>query len=145
MTARTLSFLVCVLLLTVVVGAAETPSVVYYHYDGLGSVAHLTDSSGRVVEKYSYDAFGQPTILSPSNTVLTASNVGNRFMFAGREYLAEVGIYDYWNRVYSPELGRCLRTDPIRFDAADVNIYRYVGNVPTTRKDTLGLESKRVG
>ena len=37
----------------------------YYHFDGLGSVAALTDSSGTLVEKYRYDAFGATTILSP--------------------------------------------------------------------------------
>lgn len=34
-------------------------------------------------------------------------------MFTGREFLKEVGLYDYRNRVYSQELGRFLQTDPI--------------------------------
>ena len=50
-----------------------------------------------------------------------------------------IGIYDYRNRVYSPDLGRFLQTDPIRFDAGDVNIYRYVGNGVTRLKDPYGL------
>jgi len=61
-------------------------------------------------------------------------------MFTGREWIAEVGLYDYRNRVYSVELGRFLQTDPIRFDAGDVNIYRYVGNGVTRLKDPYGLE-----
>ena len=39
----------------------------------------------------------------------------NRFLFTGREYLKEVNLYDYRNRIYSPELGRFLQTDPIGF------------------------------
>jgi len=60
-------------------------------------------------------------------------------MFTGREFLKEVGLYDYRNRVYSQELGRFLQTDPIRFDAGDVNIYRYVGNRANWHNDPSGL------
>jgi len=49
-----------------------------------------------------------------------------------------IGIYDYRNRVYSPDLGRFLQTDPIRFDAGDGNIYRYVGNDPVNWVDPTG-------
>jgi len=65
-------------------------------------------------------------------------------MFTGREWIAEVGLYDYRNRVYSADLGRFIQTDPIRFDAGDVNLYRYVGNKVTKYKDPLGL-SERTG
>ena len=51
-----------------------------------------------------------------------------------------IGIYDYRNRVYSPDLGRFLQTDPIRFDAGDGNIYRYVFNTPVNWVDPLGLQ-----
>jgi RHS repeat-associated protein len=34
---------------------------------------------------------------------------------AGREWIAELNLYDYRNRVYSSELGRFLQTDPIGF------------------------------
>jgi hypothetical protein len=40
--------------------------------------------------------------------------------------------------VYSAELGRFLQTDPIRFDAGDLNLYRYVGNSPTMLTDPSG-------
>ena len=131
----------CWICLTGVIGADGTniPSVVYYHYDGLGSVTHLTDASGAVVERYTYDVFGQPTILSSSNTVLASSGVGNRFMFTGREYLVGIDLYDYRNRVYSPVLGRFLQMDPIKLEAGDVNLYEYVGNSPVIGIDPLGL------
>jgi len=35
----------------------------YYHFDGLGSVVALSDGYlfyGNVVERYSYDVFGEP-------------------------------------------------------------------------------------
>ena len=35
----------------------------YYHFDGLGSVAALSDDSGQITERYEYDVFGEPTII----------------------------------------------------------------------------------
>ena len=46
---------------------------------------------------------------------VSSSASGNRFLFTGREYLPELGLYDYRHRIYSPDLGRFLQTDPIRF------------------------------
>jgi uncharacterized protein RhaS with RHS repeats len=36
--------------------------IYYYHFDGLGSVAALSNSSGNMVERYSYDVFGEPWV-----------------------------------------------------------------------------------
>jgi RHS repeat-associated protein len=65
--------------------------------------------------------------------------LGNRFLFTGREYLAELGLYDYRNRMYSQVLGRFLQTDPIGLGAGDVNLYRYVQNGVPQGVDPLGL------
>lgn len=110
----------------------------FYHRDALGSTIALTDSGGNVVERYSYDVFGAPTIRNSAN-VITVSAFGNRFLFTGREWISEIALYDYRNRIYSPVFGRFLQTDPIRFMANDVNLYRYVRNSPTRMIDTFGL------
>jgi RHS repeat-associated protein len=112
---------------------------VYYHQDGNNNVVALTDATGNVVERYAYDVFGAAMITDSSGNPLSTSAIGNRFMFTGREYIAEIGLYDYRNRVYSQSLGRFLQTDPIRFNAGDWNIYRYVGNGVVNRRDSLGL------
>jgi uncharacterized protein RhaS with RHS repeats len=46
--------------------------------------------------------------------------------------------YDYRNRVYSATLGRFLQTDPIRFEAGDGNLYRYVKNNSARYSDPTG-------
>jgi RHS repeat-associated protein len=112
---------------------------VYYHHDGLGSTTALTNSTGAVVESCRYDIFGESEIRDATGTLLPGSATGNRFQFTGREHLPEIGLHDYRNRIYSTTLGRFLQIDPIRFDAGDVNLYRYVGNAPTTLADPLGL------
>jgi RHS repeat-associated protein len=120
--------------------ARTTPtSSIYYTQDGNGNVTAITSSSGAVQERYTYDVYGTPTIKNASGTVLSSSAVGNRFLFTGREYIAQIGLYDYRNRAYSPGLGRFLQTDPIRFDAGDINIYRYCGNDPGNGRDPMGL------
>ncbi len=121
----------------------DSYGTVYYHTDAEGSVAALTNSSGNVIERYKYDAFGKATILDPSSLVTRPSSLfGNRFLFTGREWLPDLGLYDYRNRVYSPELGRFLQTDPKSFDADPSNLYRYCGNDSLDRTDPMGLQDE---
>ena len=116
-----------------------TPTgAVYYLADGLGSTVALTDETGSVVESATYDAYGLATLRNSTGKILTGSGYQNRFLFTGREWLSDAGIYDYRNRAYSPTLGRFLQTDPIRFGAGDPNIYRYCGNNPTCYIDPTG-------
>jgi RHS repeat-associated protein len=72
--------------------------------------------------------------------MFSADPYANRFLYTGREFLKEANLYDYRNRVYSAELGRFLQTDPIRFDAGDGNLYRYVANNLVNAIDPFGLQ-----
>jgi RHS repeat-associated protein len=121
------------------ISRTDIDGTLFYHHDALGNVTHLSNQKGQLIEKYEYDVFGQPTIFGANSLKLNASAFDNRFLFTGREYLQELGLYDYRNRIYSPSLGRFLQTDPIRFDAGDVNIYRYVENNPINESDPEGL------
>jgi RHS repeat-associated protein len=116
----------------------NTTSSVFYHQDGLGSTARLTNGSGNVIESYYYDIYGTPTIKNASGTVLTATAYGNRFLFAGREYLANVNLYDFRNRMYSPQWGRWLSRDPIE-ENGGIDLYSYVLNAPVNLLDLWGL------
>lgn len=111
----------------------------YYHQDALGSTVALSNPTGAVAERYSYDIYGAPTIKAANGQIRTSSSFGNRFLFTGREYISQVALYDYRNRMYSPSFGRFLQTDPISFTGDDVSLYRYTGNRPTWASDPYGL------
>ena len=111
----------------------------HYHSDQFGSVKFLLDQNNVGVEKYTYDAFGAPSITSWTGQPRADSAYGNRFLFTGREYLTTIGLYDYRNRIYSPAIGRFLQVDPLGFGAGDNNLFRYVGHNPVNRTDSDGL------
>lgn len=119
---------------------ADSSGHLRYHLDRKGNVAFLLDFDGMVVEKYSYDAFGEPTVTDANGeTQRSYSWYGNRFMFSGREYFPELGLYDYRNRFYYPILGRFVQSDPIGFYAGDANLFRYCGGDPVNYVDPSGL------
>ena len=113
-----------------------------YKQDRHGNVVALLDQWGNIAERYSYDAFGKAKIMSWwDNNERTSSWLGSRFMFQGREWINELGIYDYRHRMYQPELGRFLQTDPTGFDAGDMNLFRCCGDDPVDGSDPMGLQA----
>jgi RHS repeat-associated protein len=63
--------------------------------------------------------------------------VGNPYLFTGRRYIADAGIYYYRARYYHPELRRFLEPDPIGY-ADGMNLYTYAGNNPVMYVDPMG-------
>ncbi|NYZ70191.1 type IV secretion protein Rhs, partial [Endozoicomonas sp. SM1973] len=86
----------------------------YLHKDHLGSVVAITDSTGNVIERASYDPWGKKRLTSwrpaPDYTAL-ASNITTRG-FTGHENLDAVGLIHMNGRVYDQNLGRFLSADP---------------------------------
>ena len=137
-----------------------------YKRDKQGNVVALLGNDGSVVEKYRYDAFGQPTVTDNWGNVWAGSIHENRFMFTGREWIKELGIYDYRNRFYHPGLGRFLQGDPLglqtegvkltagekalffggqapeAFSSSEMNLYRYSSDDPVDNSDPFGLEMR---
>ncbi len=110
-----------------------------YHTDKQGNIAFLLDGNGNGIERYTYDAFGSPTVTDWNGAnPRTSSNYSNRFMFTGREFFAEMGVMDYRNRFYHPGLGRFLQPDPTGFAAGDLNLFRYCGGDPVNNVDPTG-------
>ncbi len=103
----------------------------FYHQDALGSVVALSDAAGLLAESHAYGPYGQ--VDAPSGP-----SIGNPYLFAGREFDPETGLYYNRARFYDPALGRFLQPDPIGF-ADGLNLYAYVGGNPINFVDPLGL------
>jgi len=111
----------------------------YYHQDPINSVVAVTSAGGAVLERYLYDPFGLPDVRNAGWTALgTASAIGNPWLFTGQEWRADLGLSNYKARWYQPTLGRFMQNDPVRFDAGDINLYRYCINDPTNHTDPSG-------
>jgi RHS repeat-associated protein len=94
-----------------------------YHRNHQYSVTAITTSTGAIAERYAYTAYGQPTILDPSGTVLQTSNFSLRYSFTGREWDATLGLHHFRARWLSGLTGRFLTRDPIGFNGGK-NLYR---------------------
>lgn len=106
----------------------------YYTRDHLGSIRELTDSTGKVVARYSYDLFGQQTKL--------AGEMDADLGFAGMFSDSGIGLYLTKFRAYDPADGHWLSRD--RLISAEAlqgpSLYAYVGNDPVDHSDPSGLQ-----
>jgi len=118
---------------------SSSGTLTFYHQDWLGNLVMLTNAAGAKVQTYTYDVWGKPSGFDASGLSLPVSGFSSRLLYTGREYDRETSLYHYRARAYSPSLGRFLQTDPIDFDAGDVNLFRYVGNNPINLWDSYGL------
>jgi RHS repeat-associated protein len=122
----------------------------YYHQNTLRSVFALSDTTGKGVEGYSYDAYGYETVILPghdgsldfdSDDVYLPggkSSYGNPFLFTGQRLDFETGLMYYKHRYESTRFGRFLSRDPLGYRAGDMNLYEYVKGRPTFATDPSG-------
>jgi RHS repeat-associated protein len=118
----------------------------YYEADGLGSITSLSSSTGVVANTYIYDSFG--------NLVASTGTLKNPFLYTGREFDLETGIYEYRERYYDQNGGRFLSEDPSQW-TGDVehqgaiddsrNAYVYVLNNVPNFTDPSGLYTLKPG
>ncbi len=120
---------------SVTVRITASGTITWYLVDQLGSVNVLTDATGDVIDRITYDGYGN---------VITQTNpsASDRYMFTGREFDPITGLQYNRARYYDPTTGRWTTEDPLGFAAGDTNLYRYVNNQPVNYTDANGLEEK---
>jgi len=104
-----------------------------YLTDAHGNITAVTDPSGRVVNEYRYDAFGNP--------LRKTETVNNSYQYAGEMYEPQLGFYYFRARFYMPEFGRFLTRDEWQGRNADprtLNPYIFALNNPVMGVDPSG-------
>lgn len=118
----------------------------FYHHDGLGSVVGLTESSGKLAGRYTYDVWGAPD-LSVANPQIGTKN---KFRFTGELLDPGIQLYYLRARYYDSATGRFNKPDPLigllrsplslnRFNYALANPTRYVDPSGLSPMDSEGV------
>ena len=104
---------------------SATGNDTWYHYDRLGTVTNLTNSTGFVTATYDQDAFGNVLTGSPDGFHLTTK----------RKY-TDIGLYYFFQRWYDPESGRFISKSQYSSDIE--HFYVYCENNTLNRIDITG-------
>jgi len=104
----------------------------YLHYDQVGTLRAVSNSSHTIVKEIAYDTFGN--ILTDSNP-----SVKVPFGFAGGLYDSDTQLTRFGYRDYDSFTGKWTAKDPIGFDGGDSNLYGYVLGDPVNLVDPTGL------
>jgi RHS repeat-associated protein len=119
------------------------------HYeltDAMGSVTAITGTTGDVVERYSYTAFGQSQVMDKDFINRSLSSYDWQTRFHGETRDEETGFYNYGYRYYDPTTGRWPSRDPmwdvVREEPTAwgvFNLYSFVNNEAINWYDFLGF------
>jgi RHS repeat-associated protein len=100
----------------------------YLHQDQLGSTRLLTNSSGSAAGTYQFDAYGNTTSHTGTNTPM---------QYAGQYADTESSLYWMRARYYDPSTGQFLTRDPLL--SVTRSAYGYVAGDPLNGTDPSGL------
>lgn len=123
---------------------STTKSTAYVLDDHLGSLDALTDETGALIQKMSFDAWGkrrEDTWAAMANPYVFSALVTTRG-FTGHEQIDSVGLVHMNGRIYDPEIGRFVSADPMVQDLSNsqsLNRYTYVLNNPLSMTDPTGF------
>jgi RHS repeat-associated protein len=122
-------------------GPIVTTSVRYPHMDHLGSITMLSDSTGNVVDRTSFDAWGLRRAFGSFTGAAFATVTPS---FTGHKQLDSVGLIHMDGRAYDPLLGRFTSADPFAQppdSTQEINPYSYVLNNPVSAVDPTGART----
>ncbi len=113
--------------------------LLFAHRNQQYSILSLSDSSGAVVERVAYQAYGQPTFTNSSGTTLSTSAKATRYTYTGCEWDPSLQLHYFRARWMSGLSGRFSGRDPIGFDGSEWNTYEFLQSSPNINLDFSGL------
>ncbi len=113
----------------------------YYYITNLqGDIIAILDNAGECVAEYSYDAWGNCTIVSDTDGIAEI----NPLRYRGYYFDSDTGLYYLQSRYYDPQTGRFINADEpeMIFNSPYLtNLYSYCYNNPENSNDCCGKES----
>ena len=125
---------------------AEKSLMLFYAFDGnknVSDVFFLALQNG-IGAHYEYAPFGAVTRTAKATSSKVDLIGANPWRFSSEFYDTELDLVYYNYRHYSPALGRWLSRDPIE-EQGGLNLYAFVGNVPTSFVDNQGGFAVAIG
>lgn len=127
-------------------GTHVRPETYYYHLNHLGSTSWVTDQHGRVHEHVEYFPYGG--VWRDARSDADGPEVkGQRFLFTGKEFDEETGLYSFGARYLDPESARWLSVDPavqdtefLTSNSAALSVYLPMFGNPMRLVDPTGLQ-----
>ena len=120
---------------------AAGATMLYFTGDQLGSTSALTDQTGALVERDSYDAWGKRRNANgtddPSCSLTSATTRG----FTAQEHIDSLCAINFNARIYDPVIGRFVSADaqvPHALNGQSFNRYSYVDNRVLSATDPTG-------
>lgn len=106
-----------------------------------GDIIAVSDTSGNIVAKYTYDYWGKLISIKDANDVNRTADttfIGyiNPIRYRGYYYDSETGLYYLNSRYYDPEVGRFISADET-LDGG-YNLFEYCYNNPVKYRDKTG-------
>ena len=113
-----------------------------------GDIIGITDASGNIVAKYTYDSWGKLISIKDASDVDKTTDttfIGyiNPLRYKGYYYDSETGLYYLNARYYDPEVGRFISADET-LDGG-YNLFEYCHNNPVILYDPNGCAPKGPG
>jgi RHS repeat-associated protein len=102
------------------------------------NVVGLTDSSGNMQERYAYDAYGIPTVLTATFGSRSSSSYAWETRFAGYAYDTGIGLYVVRNRRLNSKVGTWEQRDLYGFGRDGASLYQYAHSRPSVFVDPSG-------
>jgi RHS repeat-associated protein len=122
--------------------SVTTTQTRYFHTDNLDSITAITNETGALVERRSYDAWGKRRNVNGTSYANAFVTPSERHGYTGHEELDEVGLIHMNGRIYDQAINRFTSVDPIiQFpeDMQSYNAYSYVMNNPFVATDPSGF------
>jgi RHS repeat-associated protein len=107
----------------------------YYHADGLGSTRLLTNETGSVTDRTTFEAFGEIDAAASSQAS------GNAFLYTGEQRDPNTGFYYLRARYMDPAGGRFTQQDSflgVASDPASLHKYQYASGNAANDVDPSG-------